>query len=1128
MLKKLTKSPNFPYMALFLVLGVAVCVLIYATDGTPTRNSRDWSVWHNDFLTGVIDAITACGLAIIVAVRRFKPSLITPRNEKIVKVLAAALVIGAGVTYFYSSRALAKIRYPKTWDSYHYLLGPKYFEEVGYNDLYKCHLIADSQRRIPHYSPQDTVRDLDSYKIVSVRDLLEDAECPRFSEDRWREFKADTRFFDRYNIKRVIRDHGYNGTPLQIVLAGSIAQIPEVTWRNLVLLSYIDILGISLLLAVVAWAFGWKVGFLFALFFFTNFADRFTYIGASYFRYIWMICFGISLALLWRKVYSGAAVFLVAASMLNVFPLLYFSGIGIKVIADLWKKRSLRPEHKVFIKWAVIATILIGGVSLLNSSPVQNYRTFFSNMSQHSGLLTKSRIGFQYMFLYRGDYSEDVPRYLYERKSREFNNIRTPYSILVILVLFLGMSISRKMDDFRATILMGFLLFFMLLSTVEYYYASAACLVLFWAGDIEKRRGKIFLSALFALMAVVYVIWDQTRFLQFANNQLMGALFTSYLGAMLLYFAIKYKILWGEEKPEKEKPSALGRALGSLLEKARGISMPLKVAGLAGIVGLVGGGLWLANREEPVVQRPHSGPYYTLFASGDAVLARRMHHHFYQHGADRPFEEIAEIVEEADIAMTNLENVIATRGDLYPKENRNPFYFRGRPELLDILVRAGFDFVTTGNNHSMDYGPEALAEQSEILSAAGIAHAGAGEDIEAASSPTYVKTGDVTLAFISAFIGEDDVGAERAKAGVFRIKSNGDVLDAIRGPYEEARANSDIVVFSPHWGRNLRQHPTRSRVNLAHDLIELGFDAILGHSAHLIQGVEVYRGRPIVYDMGTILADWATPRRMKRQAAFLLEFNKSGFTKLRVIPLELDYGRTRLAFDEEAEEVRGIIEEGSSKLNGDVRFERDEEDLVIALWPPERGPARRGEPGKVHISGSTEAVPERFVKRRSNVFLEQAPDYTRGFSRVALQQGADVIGAKSVDVVRSGSGFVVEVALEVREQMKGRWDGVVIARKRGGEGEHVYPHPIAHGAADPARWSKGDIVIDRVCVRQIEAFEPGTYDLYWAMRDRDSRDWNYAQAEGARPRPLEIGSILVEAEGVPRHAAGIDWDGLRE
>jgi hypothetical protein len=416
-------------MLLFLVLGVGISILISITDGSPTRNENDWSVYDNDAATGVIAGLVCLGLLLVVAIERFKSSLLSDGNKRILKVVAVLLVAAGASTYFYTARAVAQIRYPKTWDSYHYFLGAKYFRELGYNNLYACHVLADSQQRRPKYAPNDRIRDLENYRTIRVRQALQGAEevCSNaFSDERWEEFKRDTRLFDRYNIKRVINDHGYNGTPLHAVIAGGLAQIPEVTWENLVRVSFIDIIGLSIMFAVVVWAFGWKVAFLFALFFFTNFADRFGYIGASYFRYQWMVTLGIGLALLKKEKYAASAVFITLSAMLNVFPLLFFSGIGAKIAHKFYKERRFDPNHKTFLIWAIGATLVFGGISLMQERNIHNYSQFLSNMSRHSALLTKSRIGFQYNFHFRGEIREDNPNTSFERKAEDLKKIRIP------------------------------------------------------------------------------------------------------------------------------------------------------------------------------------------------------------------------------------------------------------------------------------------------------------------------------------------------------------------------------------------------------------------------------------------------------------------------------------------------------------------------------------------------------------------------------------------------------------------------------------------------------------------------------------------------------------------------------
>ncbi|MCP4680046.1 MAG: hypothetical protein GY854_32055 [Deltaproteobacteria bacterium] len=533
--KKSSRSPIFSLRYLFfVVIGVAVCALVYFTKSEPAVKPYPLNQIEHDCIRGTFAALTMVGLFVVLIVRSLESSELKHRLQLVLKAGAVILVVLASVMYFYSARGLTRRHYLNFHDLYHYFLGCKYYHEVEYNNFYACHLQADREKSKPRFRERDKVRDLNTYKKSRVKNIRESADCSSFSEERWDEFKRDTDVFGKHSSRRIILDHGYNGTPFSAFIAGGVAQLPEVNYQNLIFVTFIDILGLCILFAVVQWGFGWRIAFLFALFLMVNFADF--YFHVSFFRYLWMVTLGIGLACLNKEKYGLSAVFLTASAMLNVFPLLFFAGIGLKLVYSLIKERTLKPRYRTFVVWAVIATIFFGGLSLMHERPIDRYKTFFSNMGMHSGLLTSTRTGFRYNFMFKGELTKEHPRYSYAEKKRDFEEIQIPYNIVVGLILILGAMLVLRLDDFRATVLAGFLLLFMLFSTVVYYYACASVLVLLWAKDINRKRGVGLIALLFGLMVVPYVLWWQTEYRMFINNTVLTAVFTLYLLVTFCYF----------------------------------------------------------------------------------------------------------------------------------------------------------------------------------------------------------------------------------------------------------------------------------------------------------------------------------------------------------------------------------------------------------------------------------------------------------------------------------------------------------------------------------------------------------------------------------------------------------------
>jgi hypothetical protein len=157
---------------------------------------------------------------------------------------------------------------------------------------------------------------------------------------------------------------------------------------------------------------------------------------------------------------------------------------------------------------------------------------------------------------------------------------------------------------------------------------------------------------------------------------------------------------------------------------------------------------------------------------------------------------------------------------------------------------------------------------------------------------------------------------------------------------KEARACADLVVLSPHWGDNWMEEPTPETRELARRLLEGGYDAILGHSAHLFQGVELIGGKPVVYDAGNLLLDYPGRGGAHDAMLFELDFARSargaGFVGLRAHPLLLGELSVARARGVEARRLLERLDALSRRLGTPLRVEEDRAELAINARPPHK------------------------------------------------------------------------------------------------------------------------------------------------------------------------------------------------
>ena len=377
--------------------------------------------------------------------------------------------------------------------------------------------------------------------------------------------------------------------------------------------------------------------------------------------------------------------------------------------------------------------------------------------------------------------------------------------------------------------------------------------------------------------------------------------------------------------------------------KTRAVAPTLALA-LAFAVGACG----RADRTRPT-DAPESAPRATIAFGGDVNLGRRQNAISARNGFDEALGAVEEL-RDADLAIANLESVVSAVGASgVEKGERTPFYFRGRPETLNVLLSAGIDAVATANNHSGDFGPDALLDQGELLEAAGIAYAGSGRDVAAACAPAFLPAGELTAALFSVDATMPYFAAGPATAGTCHVPLEDAAAwsATFAERFREAHESAHLVLVAVHWGPNFVDSPSDEKREIGRLLVDLGADAVLGSSAHVLQGIEVHRERPIIHDAGNLLFD--SQEGPVESAVFILEVSASGVHDVRIEPLVSDYGFTRPAAGQEAARILDRVGELSADLGTPIVEGR------ISLAPPHRPappdataiPSRTPRPGSI-------------------------------------------------------------------------------------------------------------------------------------------------------------------------------------
>jgi poly-gamma-glutamate synthesis protein (capsule biosynthesis protein) len=247
---------------------------------------------------------------------------------------------------------------------------------------------------------------------------------------------------------------------------------------------------------------------------------------------------------------------------------------------------------------------------------------------------------------------------------------------------------------------------------------------------------------------------------------------------------------------------------------------------------------------------------------------------------------------DADIFSVNNEFCYSTRGEALKGKD---YTFRANPTDCALLKNIGVDFVNLANNHTYDYGEEALLDTLDTLSVYGIPYVGAGRNLDEATRPLYYVLNGRKIAFVSATQIERSANytkeATESSAGVLKTLKPDRYVSVI----QEASKNADIVIAIVHWGTEGNDRFGADQKELAKAFVDAGADCIIGCHSHCLQGVEFIDNVPVFYSLGNywFAVDDKMPESFKTGIA-KIEIGEDGSVIPYFLPCEFNMGVTKL------------------------------------------------------------------------------------------------------------------------------------------------------------------------------------------------------------------------------------------
>lgn len=227
----------------------------------------------------------------------------------------------------------------------------------------------------------------------------------------------------------------------------------------------------------------------------------------------------------------------------------------------------------------------------------------------------------------------------------------------------------------------------------------------------------------------------------------------------------------------------------------------------------------------------HSEATVTVSAIGDCTLGSDIYFGtansfdavWESNGSSYFFRNVRDILSGDDVTFANLEGTLTTSDQ---RENKE-YAFKGRPEYTDILKDGSVEVVTLANNHSSDYGEQSLADTKQYLTAAGI---------------DYCIGDEIAI--------KDVNGVRMAFIGIYVLDAAAQKSEQVRSTIAAAKdQGAKMIIASFHWGTEKSEWPDEVQTELAHLAIDCGADLVVGHHPHVLQGIEMYQGKYIVYSL---------------------------------------------------------------------------------------------------------------------------------------------------------------------------------------------------------------------------------------------------------------------------------------
>ena len=339
---------------------------------------------------------------------------------------------------------------------------------------------------------------------------------------------------------------------------------------------------------------------------------------------------------------------------------------------------------------------------------------------------------------------------------------------------------------------------------------------------------------------------------------------------------------------------------------------------------------------------------HSFIACGDIAINRNPE--------EDTFGKLTRIFRNSDFTFGNLELPLSKIG----KKEPDKICLRGDPAMANILKSAGFDLMAFANNHALDYGEKAFLETIELMHSKQISIAGAGQNLKQSTEPAIIEKTGLKLGLLSfSSIIPHGFEAKSNSPGInpIRIETKytfkggkheypGTLpeektytlqkdLERMKKDIQSLKSKVDVVLVNHHWGTSMTHKVKDFEREIAYASIDSGADIVLGGHPHVLQGIEFYKKKPIVYSMGNLIFDFDIPfftEATKQTFIFGCDLSKKGAKNPYLIPCKNSACEKPKVLDPKKGNGRNILQ-SINKLNLPFSTKTKIKGSIVKLYP---------------------------------------------------------------------------------------------------------------------------------------------------------------------------------------------------